>query len=93
VRTHALDLLRSGECVTLPTLLSRVLEDVKAATEAQRASEGDAKDSNGKNGKGGVQNGVGKNAGVEGLAVPKEVIEEGIKVTRECLESVCEIEA
>lgn len=37
-------------------------------------------------------NGV-KGSGFErSLAVPGAVVEEGVRVTRECLESVCEIE-
>lgn len=45
---------------------------------------------------GGMVNGTGASAGSgnrsTGLAVPKTVIEEGVRITRECLELVCEIE-
>jgi hypothetical protein len=41
---------------------------------------------------GGMANGLGNSQGSTGLAVPKAVIEEGVKITRECLELVCEVE-
>jgi len=43
-------------------------------------------------GSGHLVNGVGNRAGRAGLAVPKTVIEEGVRITRECLELVCEVE-
>ena len=53
------------------------MKDVREATEAVRQEKA---------------NGV-KGSGVErSLAVPGTVVEEGVKVTRECLESVCEVE-
>jgi hypothetical protein len=39
-----------------------------------------------------VVNGVGAGEGSMGLAVPQTVIEEGIRITRECLEQVCEVD-
>jgi hypothetical protein len=37
-------------------------------------------------------NGIGVGSGSTGLAVPQTVIEEGIRITRECLEQVCEVD-
>jgi hypothetical protein len=78
--------------------MSRVLEDVRRDTLAAERNDGvDGK--NGVNGANGKGKGVGKgengrgNGGKEGsLALPKSVVEEGVKVTRECLELVCELE-
>jgi hypothetical protein len=36
-----------------------------------------------------VRNGKGENG--QSLALPKNVVEEGVKITRECLELVCEV--
>jgi hypothetical protein len=44
-------------------------------------------------GGGGSQvNGLGNSQGGTGLAIPKTVIDEGVKITRDCLELVCEVE-
>jgi hypothetical protein len=41
----------------------------------------------------GVVNGAGRiGEGSTGLAVPQTVIEEGVRITRECLEQVCEVD-
>jgi hypothetical protein len=40
----------------------------------------------------GVVNGAGTGEGTTGLAVPQTVIEEGVRITRECLEQVCEVD-
>ncbi|KAF4454104.1 hypothetical protein F53441_3341 [Fusarium austroafricanum] len=92
IQSHALALLRSGEVTTFPALLSRVLEDVRHdsalnpvssssnGTSAKPATNGDAPKTNGA-------------ADTKpSLAVPESVVEEALRVTRESLEAVCEIE-
>jgi hypothetical protein len=83
--------------------MSRVLSDIKTDTELSRASSSSsATISNGasgsasKTGKHGngkkeeeVRNGKGENG--QSLALPKNVVEEGVRITRECLELVCEV--
>ncbi|KAM3444571.1 hypothetical protein NHJ13734_001221 [Beauveria thailandica] len=103
IQSHALQLLRSGEVLTFPALLRRVLDDVQEATAKAAAtamattttsssSTAAAATTNGKaapttNGSTTTTNDV-KLA----LAVPQAVVEDTIRVTKECLESVCEIE-
>lgn len=95
IQTHALALLRSGEITTFPALLHRVLEDVRhdsalnpntsSANGSKPATNGEAK-----------SNGADKDAkgadSKHGLAVPESVVDEALRVTRESLEAVCEIE-
>ncbi|EWY86874.1 hypothetical protein FOYG_11232 [Fusarium oxysporum NRRL 32931] len=92
IQSHALSLLRSGEVTTFPALLSRVLEDVRHdsalnpissssnGTSAKPATNGDAPKANG------------AADAKPSLAVPESVIEEALRVTRESLEAVCDIE-
>ena len=92
IQSHALALLRSGEVTTLPALLSRVLEDVRHdsalnpissssnGTSAKPATNGDAPKTNG------------AADAKPSLAVPESVIDEALRVTRESLEAVCDIE-
>lgn len=92
IQSHALALLRSGEVTTFPALLSRVLEDVRHdsalnpissssnGTSAKPATNGDAPKANG------------AADAKPSLAVPESVIEEALRVTRESLEAVCDIE-
>ncbi|KAF5665888.1 hypothetical protein FDENT_12459 [Fusarium denticulatum] len=92
IQSHALALLRSGEVTTFPALLSRVLEDVRHdsalnpissssnGTSAKPATNGDATKTNG------------AADAKPTLAVPESVIEEALRVTRESLEAVCDIE-
>ncbi|PMB72991.1 hypothetical protein BM221_000408 [Beauveria bassiana] len=94
IQSHALQLLRSGEVLTFPALLRRVLDDVQEATAKAAAATNNtaAAGTNGKsapttNGSTTTNNDV-KLA----LAVPQAVVEDTIRVTKECLESVCEIE-
>lgn len=82
IQNHALQLLRSGEVITFPALLRRVLDDVQEASSKASAST---------NGNGSKANGTG-DAGKPSLAVPQAVVDETIRVTKECLENVCEIE-
>ncbi|KAH7326420.1 hypothetical protein B0I35DRAFT_405666 [Stachybotrys elegans] len=85
IQNHALSLLRSGEVTTFPALLRRVLDDVRedaAKATSSSATNGDASKTNG------------ANAAAEkpSLAIPESVVEEALKVTRECLDAVCEID-
>jgi hypothetical protein len=59
--------------------MDRVLEDIKRDMAMARRKE--------KNGDKTTVNGHG--VGGVSLALPKTVVEEGLKVTRECLEAVC----
>ncbi|KAK4234414.1 hypothetical protein C8A03DRAFT_37814 [Achaetomium macrosporum] len=100
IQNHALSLLRSGDVTTFPALLRRVIEDVRQDTALSPNANG-SKAANGaaeENGNGGINgrksegtNGAGSNARPS-LAVPQAVVEEALKVTRECLESICEID-
>lgn len=105
IQNHALSLLRSGEVTTFPALLRRVIEDVrqdtalspntaKAVNGTGSAEEG----SGGVNGKkaegtnGATNNGTAAGTGRPSLAVPDSVVDEALKVTRECLDTVCELD-
>ncbi|KAG7290669.1 hypothetical protein NEMBOFW57_000672 [Staphylotrichum longicolle] len=104
VQNHALSLLRSGEVSSFPALLRRVIEDVRHDTAVSPNANGSAKAVNGSfaeengsavNGKksegtnGASNNGTGARPN---LAIPQAVVDEALKATRECLESVCEID-
>ncbi|KAI1448426.1 hypothetical protein ABKA04_000880 [Annulohypoxylon sp. FPYF3050] len=95
VQTHALALLRSGDVTTFPALVQRVLKDVRHDTLAAAASETSATETNGASNGNKVNgtNGSSNNAsGEPSLAVPQAVVDAVLKLTRECLESVCEID-
>ena len=69
--------------------MRRVMDDIRQATAVKSATTNGAA-SDGVNGKGAVN---GESAGVSaGLAVPQAVVDEALRVTRESLEMVCEIE-
>ncbi|KAK0722904.1 hypothetical protein B0T26DRAFT_644226 [Lasiosphaeria miniovina] len=105
VQAHAVALLRSGEVTTFPVLLRRVIEDIRqettlaphavppptpAAKSANGASEVNGKKSaNGTPGLEGASNG---NTALPSLAVPQSAVEDALKVTRDCLEMVCEMD-
>ncbi|KAK0630590.1 hypothetical protein B0T17DRAFT_486374 [Bombardia bombarda] len=117
IQTHALALLRSGEISNFPTLLQRVIEDLRqdtakaAAAAAAAAAAGSssttsaatngATDAVAVNGKkttngaaaaaAGESNGN-SNGSTLSLAVPQSVIDEALKITRESLEAVCDID-
>jgi hypothetical protein len=95
IQNHALALLRSGEVTTYPALLRRVLEDVREGQPSSTSS------TNGKSSSAtATTNGNGDTKKTNGtpasdkppLAIPTSVIEEALRITRECLDSVCEIE-
>jgi hypothetical protein len=87
VQDHALNLLRTGEVTSFPALLRRVLDDVRQDT----ISGSKPSKANGDSTKKGV-NGASTST-ASNLAIPKEVVAEGLKVTKESLEAVCEIDS
>ncbi|KAK2070078.1 hypothetical protein P8C59_004608 [Phyllachora maydis] len=97
VQSHALSLLRSGEASTFPTLLRRVMDDVRQATTERRdaAATGSGSSANGVRNGADATNGTAPAAAAGttpgALALPLPVEEELLKVTRECLDQVCEL--
>ncbi|KAI0835543.1 hypothetical protein F5Y06DRAFT_121452 [Hypoxylon sp. FL0890] len=99
VQSHALALLRTGDVTTFPALVRRVLEDVRHDTAA--ASSSSSTTENGTNG-GEVNgsntntNGASKANGASSsdgsLAIPQAVVDAVLKVTRECLDAVAEVD-
>lgn len=81
IQNHALSLLRSGEVSSYPDLLRRVLEDIRndSMSKTAASANGDNKKVNG-------------NSDKTSLAIPDSVIEDALRVTRESLEAVCEVE-
>ncbi|KAK4218050.1 hypothetical protein QBC37DRAFT_383848 [Rhypophila decipiens] len=94
IQNHAISLLRSGEVTSFPALLRRVMEDVRheTITALKANNTNGAAEVNGNNKKSANGDSNGTSAGTPSLAVPQSVVEDAIKVTRECLETVCEIE-
>lgn len=91
IQNHALHLLRSGEVTSFPVLMRRVLEDVRQDTQ-QGKGKGEANGSDSKsNGDGGKKavNGADQKPN---LALPQAVIDEAVKITRECLEEIATLE-
>ncbi|KAL1843507.1 hypothetical protein VTJ49DRAFT_1378 [Mycothermus thermophilus] len=101
VQAHALSLLRSGEVTNFPALLRRVIEDVRQDTALSPPSANangklpNGTDENGtanggkKNDANGTTNG---NGARQSLAVPQSVVEDALKVTRDVLETVCDMD-
>ncbi|KAL7930013.1 hypothetical protein V8C35DRAFT_313875 [Trichoderma chlorosporum] len=93
IQNHALTLLRSGEVTTFPALLRRVLDDVR---EGQPPASSSTSSANGKssatNGDGSKKANGASSAEKLPLAIPTSVIEEALRITRESLDAVCEIE-
>jgi hypothetical protein len=70
--------------------MARVLDDIKADTAAARSQE--AKE-NGAGAAGTTGKPVpGKGEVGKSLALPKSVVEEGVRITKECLDLVVEVE-
>lgn len=96
IENHALSLLRSGDASSFPQLLRRVIEDVRRDTEARRSEGGgDGAEANGAggekaNGEKKAVNGADKKTD---LAVPRGVVEEALKATKECLEDVAYLDS
>jgi hypothetical protein len=68
--------------------MSKVLEDIRADTISASSSSSATNGSAATNGAA-SKNGHGERGA--SLALPKNVVEEGIKITRESLEGVCEV--
>ncbi|KAI1410174.1 hypothetical protein F5Y13DRAFT_168498 [Hypoxylon sp. FL1857] len=102
VQSHALALLRSGDVTTFPALVRRVLEDVRHDTAAAAAASSSSTSAteNGTNGSevNGNTNGASKTNGATttstdgSLAIPQAVVDAVLKVTRECLDAVAEVD-
>ncbi|GJN80542.1 hypothetical protein PLIIFM63780_004069 [Purpureocillium lilacinum] len=94
VQNHALALLRSGEETTYPALLRRVLEDVRADSATSSSSASRTKNgSKTPNGDTKKVNGAADPAGDKpSLALPDSVVQEALRVTRESLEAVCDVD-
>jgi len=86
IQNHALALLRSGEVTTFPELLGRVLGDIRADTNKIEAN---STSSNRKTGAGGGTEGEVSRS--TSLAMPQAVVDEAVKVTRECLEDIVKV--
>ncbi|KAL7823441.1 hypothetical protein V8C26DRAFT_119464 [Trichoderma gracile] len=98
VQNHALNLLRSGEVTTFPALLRRVLDDVRESQPSTSSSSTATSSANGKSSAATNGSGADANKKANGasdkppLAIPTSVIEEALRITRESLDAVCEIE-
>ncbi|KAK0673812.1 hypothetical protein QBC41DRAFT_102819 [Cercophora samala] len=105
VENHARDLLRSGEITTFPALIKKVMDDIRhdtalapsGKTNGTPAPGGDengtpngAKNVN-VNGNG-IRAAAGKGEAGQSLALPQAVVDDALRVTREALEQVCEVE-
>lgn len=104
IRQHALHLLRTdSSCTTFPALMARVLADVRADTNAARREEESRKRALALGEEWtGTAGGLGGNGGLDrndwrgtrecgSLEVPREVVEEGVRLVRESLDSVVEV--
>jgi hypothetical protein len=95
IQDHALALLRSGDYTTFPALMTRVLDDIKADAAAARSQEEAKENGTGAAGAGSSKPAavaMGKGEGGKSLALPKSVVEEGVRITKECLDLVVEVE-
>ncbi|KAK4230905.1 hypothetical protein QBC38DRAFT_507212 [Podospora fimiseda] len=107
IQDHALSLLRSGEVTTFPALIRRVLEDVRhdtalapplpSSASSPPASSSNGTDENGANGTStngnhGSSISVATPNSRPSLAVPQTVIMDALKITKEALESVVDID-
>ena len=71
-----------------------MLADIKADTVAARRKAGQINVAGGKSGSKAATNGEakeGRGENGQSLALPKNVVEEGVRITRECLDAVIEI--
>ncbi|KAF3058746.1 hypothetical protein CFAM422_011830 [Trichoderma lentiforme] len=95
IQNHALTLLRSGEVTTFPALLRRVLDDVRegqpSTSSSSSTSSANGKSSATTNGNGDTKKTNGASEKLP-LAIPTSVIEEALRITRESLDAVVEIE-
>ncbi|KAI9649410.1 hypothetical protein NHQ30_001986 [Ciborinia camelliae] len=98
IQTHALTLLRSGNYTTFPVLIAKVLEDIRADTLALTPSSSMSATNGltngaleGKEKKDKENSSKGRGERGQSLALPKSVVDEGVRITRESLEAVCEV--
>ncbi|KAI8966748.1 hypothetical protein F5Y11DRAFT_307751 [Daldinia sp. FL1419] len=107
IQSHALALLRSGDVTTFPALVRRVLEDVRHDTASANDGAAAANNNSTSNGgssnpnansttttNGNKANGASSGSSSDGtsLAIPQAVVDAVLKLARECLESVCEVD-
>ncbi|KAK8049262.1 hypothetical protein PG994_010992 [Apiospora phragmitis] len=95
IQAHAISLLRSGEATTFPALIRRVIDDVRHDTQAKAAAVEDSKigEANGTATNGNNKKAVNGAAGdANNLAIPATVVDDVLRVARERLEAVCEID-
>ena len=79
--------------------MSRVLDDIRSDSISARSQEGISNGTGATTGKGAGErgaatvggNGNGRGEGGQSLALPRNVVEEGVRITRECLEQVVEV--
>lgn len=73
--------------------MERVLADIKAATLAQRQTSNGGVNGSAKSKVGKVKTKAGDAGGGDpSLALPQSVVNEGVKVVKECLEQVCSVD-
>ena len=90
-------MLRSGEVSTFPALLRRVLDDIKQETlaaspkPAQGSEHSTSPITNGAAANGNVRR-TNHSEAPAAVAVPTSVIEDALKITRDCLENTCDVE-
>lgn len=72
----------------------RVMEDIKADTDLALQIQPTTNGSGGKNGVtvNGKTKANGKGEDGQSLALPQDVVDEGVRITKECLEVVCEFQ-
>jgi hypothetical protein len=87
IQEHALSLLRSGECTSFPELIRQVMADIKHDTDTRRMQDSNSKQTNGT-----TTNGKGSGVHGASLTLPKSVVEEGVRITREALDMVAYID-
>ncbi|KEY67252.1 hypothetical protein S7711_06719 [Stachybotrys chartarum IBT 7711] len=93
IQNHALSLLRSGEITTFPALIQRVLDDVRQDTSSAASGKNGTKASSATANGDATKTNSGSAAEKTSLAIPDAVVEEALKVTRESLEAICEIDS
>ncbi|KAI9741996.1 MAG: hypothetical protein M1834_000385 [Cirrosporium novae-zelandiae] len=87
VRARALQLLRSGECTNYGEVMSRVCEEVRGELDGTGSQMKQRRQS--MNGNGGENN---NSSGKVDIKIPEKVVKDGIRVVKEALEEVVDIE-
>ncbi|KFY00319.1 hypothetical protein O988_03357 [Pseudogymnoascus sp. VKM F-3808] len=96
IRQHALTLLRSGHanCHNFPALIEKVLADIRSDTNAARREAAARRQAEEKGEPVGVtkdKRDVRATREAGSLEIPAVVMQEGVRITRECLETVVEV--